>query len=78
MNKLFCGLFLLCKILLCKLYQSKKETTANHQLEQHRGLELWCLTPLSKIFISFILWWSVLLLGETGVLGENHCPGASH
>jgi hypothetical protein len=24
------------------------------------------------------LWWSVLLVGETGVPGENHWPVASH
>ena len=25
-----------------------------------------------------ISWWSVLLVGETGVPGENHWPAASH
>jgi hypothetical protein len=31
-------------------------------------LELWCLMPLSTIFQ---LWWSVLLVEETGVPREN-------
>jgi hypothetical protein len=28
--------------------------------------------------IPAILWWSVLLVEETGVPGENHRPAASH
>jgi len=28
--------------------------------------------------ISAISWWSVLLVEETGVPGENHRPAASH
>ena len=28
--------------------------------------------------ISAILWWSVLLVEETGIPGENHRPVASH
>jgi hypothetical protein len=28
--------------------------------------------------ISVLSWWSVLLMEETGVLGENHRPAASH
>jgi len=28
--------------------------------------------------ISVILWWSVLLVDETGVPGENNRPAASH
>ena len=28
--------------------------------------------------IPHISWWSVLLMEETGVAGENHCPAASH
>jgi hypothetical protein len=28
--------------------------------------------------ISVILWWSVLLVEETGVPRENHQPAASH
>jgi hypothetical protein len=27
---------------------------------------------------SVILWWSVLLVEETEVIGENHQPAASH
>jgi hypothetical protein len=37
-----------------------------------RGLSLRCLTPLNNI--SAISWWSVLLVEETRVLGENHRP----
>jgi len=35
---------------------------------------------LNAIFdnISVILWWSVLLVEEIGVPGENHRPAASH
>jgi hypothetical protein len=40
-------------------------------------LGLWCLTPLSTIFL-FISWRSVLLVGETRVPGENHRQSASH
>jgi hypothetical protein len=28
--------------------------------------------------VSVISWWSVLLVGETGVPGENQRPAASH
>ena len=28
--------------------------------------------------ISVISWWSVLLVEETGVSRENHCPAATH
>ena len=28
--------------------------------------------------ISFISWWSVLLMEETGATGENHQPASSH
>ena len=41
-------------------------------------LALWCLTPLSTIFQSFISWWSVLLVEETRVPGEYHQPVVSH
>jgi hypothetical protein len=37
-------------------------------------LELWCLTPLSTV----ISWWSVLLMEEIRMPGENHRPAASH
>jgi hypothetical protein len=40
------------------------------------GLGLWCLSPLNNI--SVISWWSVLLLEETGVPGENHRPAANY
>ena len=39
------------------------------------GLGLLCLTPFSTIFQ---LWWSVLLVEETGVPRENHWPATSH
>ena len=42
------------------------------------GLGLWSLTPLSTIFQLYRTWWSVLLVGEIGVPGENHQPVASH
>jgi len=29
-------------------------------------------------YITVISWWSVLLVEETGVAGENHRPAASH
>jgi hypothetical protein len=35
------------------------------------GLGLWCLTPLYNN-ISAISWWSVFLVEETRVPGENH------
>jgi hypothetical protein len=37
------------------------------------GLGVWCLTPLSPI-----LSYTVLLVGETRVHGENHRPATSH
>jgi hypothetical protein len=43
-----------------------------------KGLGLWCLPPLSTIpFTSVILWRSVSLVEETGVLGKKHRPDAS-
>ena len=39
------------------------------------GLGLWCLTPL--LTISVILWWSVSLLEETVVPGENPWPSST-
>jgi len=32
----------------------------------------------SNVNISVMSWWSVLLVEETGVPGENHRPVASH
>jgi hypothetical protein len=36
-------------------------------------LDLWCLMPLTVI-----LWWSVLLVEDTRVPGENNRPVTSH
>ena len=36
------------------------------------------LTPLSTISVIVILWWSVLLVEETGVPREDHRPALSH
>jgi hypothetical protein len=40
-------------------------------------LGLWCLMPLSTLTISVKSLWSVLLVEETGVSGENHRPVTS-
>jgi hypothetical protein len=39
-----------------------------------------CLMMFNATFnnISFISWWSVLLVEETGASGENHRPVVSH
>jgi hypothetical protein len=37
---------------------------------------LWCLTPLSTI--SVISWWSVLVVEDTRVSGENHRPATNN
>ena len=39
-------------------------------------LVLWCLVPRNNS--PLMLWWSVLLVEETGVPGENHRTVASH
>jgi hypothetical protein len=41
------------------------------------NLELWCLAPLFNN-ISVVSWWSVLLVEETGVPGEDHLLVVSH
>ena len=44
-------------------------------------MDFWIMVMVfNTIFnnISIISWWSVLLMEETGVLGENHRPVASH
>jgi hypothetical protein len=41
------------------------------------GLGLWCLCATFNN-ISVILWWSILLVEETGVPGATHRPAASH
>ena len=42
-------------------------------------MELWCLMPLTTIFQLYLtVWWSVLLVEETGVASENHQPVANH
>ena len=41
--------------------------------------ELWCLMPHTTIFQLYrTVWWSVLLVEETGVASENHQPAANH
>jgi hypothetical protein len=42
----------------------------------YSGLGLWYLMPFNNI--SVVSWWSVLLMEETRVPGENHRPAASH
>jgi hypothetical protein len=46
-------------------------------LDLAHGLGLWCYNATFNN-ISVISWWSVLLVEETGVPGENHQPVASH
>ena len=41
-------------------------------VKQFLGLGLWCLASATFNNISVILWQSVLLVEETGVLRENH------
>ena len=42
-------------------------------------MELWCLMPLTTIFQLYrTVWWSVLLVEETGVASENHQSVANH
>jgi hypothetical protein len=43
----------------------------------HKGLGLWCLTPLS-IILQLYHGISALLVEETGVPGENHWPVVSY
>ena len=52
-------------------------------IDEHYGFTSaygWGVMVFNATFdnISAILWRSVLLLEETGVLGENHRPAASH
>jgi len=46
-------------------------------LNDNLGLGLLCFIATFNN-ISGISWWSVLLVEETGVRGENHRPAASH
>ena len=54
--------------------------TGNYSTGQTKTIklvsELWCLMPLPQYF-SYI-WWSVLLVEETGEPGENYRPATSH
>ena len=53
----------------------------NIETEQNEFSETWVkVMVFNTTFnnISFISWWSVLLVEETGVSGENHRPVASH
>jgi hypothetical protein len=53
----------------------------NIETEQNEFSETWVrVMVFNTTFnnISVISWWSVLLVEETGVSGENHRPVASH
>ena len=59
----------------CRFLLDKYPGSDNTRVDKVR-LGLWCLTPLQQ-YLSYI-WWSVLLMEETGVSGENHRPVPSH
>ena len=60
----------------------KRENIVLHTIHQltHTILKLVWFMVFNTTFnnISVISWWSVLLVEETGVPGENHVPVASH
>ena len=66
---------MLCFVTLCLLYCvcDKKMDVV---ITGYSGLGLWYLMPFNNI--SVVSWWSVLLVEETRVPGENHRPAASH
>ena len=43
-----------------------------------RGLEGYGVLRHFQQYFSYILWWSVLLVEETGGPRDNHRPAASH
>ena len=52
-----------------QIYNGLNKEPLYNFLNIYTGLDVWCLTPLSTIF--HISWRSCLLVGETGVPGEN-------
>jgi hypothetical protein len=68
-----------CYSLIC-LFQEQRQTIFT---ERYRALVLgfWVMmfiTTFNNISVTSISWRSVLLVGETGVPGENHSLAASH
>jgi hypothetical protein len=51
---------------------------SSKQVEYFNGLVGFMVFNTTFNNISVILWWSVLLVEETSVPGENHRPVASH
>jgi hypothetical protein len=60
-----------------ELRVSKRTTKSVCGTWERDGAGFWCLTSFSTIF-TVISWWSVLLVEETRVPGENHRPAARH
>jgi len=72
---------MLSKFYLCQVSQINSITTNNHTnviLWLFRGKVRVVVFNATFNIISAISWRSVLLLEETGILGENHRPAASH
>ena len=61
---------LVCSLWCCCVQWQNHYHTWRKQL-MSIGLGVWCLTPLSTIFMSVILWRSFLLVEETGVPWEK-------
>ena len=62
-----------CDCVYCTVCVTKKMDVV---ITGYSGLGLWYLMPFNNI--SVVSWWSVLLVEETRVPGENHRPAASH
>ena len=50
--------------------REKNPKQNNMDWSEYASYVIWCLMPLSTI-LSVKLWWSVLLVEETGVPGKN-------